>query len=746
MVGQRISHYKILEKLGEGGMGIVYKAEDTKLERTVALKFLSPEVIMAADAKERFFIEARAAAALNHSNIVTVYEIDEYEGQIFMAMEYVEGEDLEQKIASGPIAIDEVVKIAIQTAEGLLEAHEKGIVHRDIKSANIMINERGRVKIMDFGLARLKGQTGLTRAGTTIGTLAYMSPEQCRGEIVDHRTDIWSLGVVLYEMVTGQLPFKGDYAHAVIYATMNEAHEPITAPRGEAVEKLRQVVDKALAKNRDHRYAHVNELLADLWSIEKRFKTKIIDVPSPTEPVPSIAVLPFADMSPEKDQEYFCNGMAEELINALAKIEGLRVASRTSAFQFKEDGYDINEVGRKLKVETVLEGSVRKAGNKLRITAQLIKAADGYHLWSEKFDRDTGDIFAVQDEISLAIVQHLKVTLFGDEKAKLVKRYTDNEEAYNLYLKGRYFWNRRHAGGMQKALECFQQAMESDPRYVLPYVGIADCFNILGFYGAVPAKTAFSKAKAAAGKALEIDDTLGEAHASLGWISTMYDWDWAAAEKEFKTSFALNPKYATAHEWYALFLAVSGRFDEAISEAEKAQSLDPLSLMINAAVGTIFWLARQDDNALEQFQKALEMDPDFQLALLYSGCAYGSSGRYEEAIASLEKAARLPGGMIYSAGALGYVYAVSGQKEKALDLLSQIDVLMEKGYAMLLQKAYIYTGLGEIDRVFEFLEKAYSERESQLTFCRSIPYLDTLHGDPRFDELLKKIGFPQAAL
>ncbi|MCP5106579.1 MAG: protein kinase [bacterium] len=740
MVGQTISHYKVLEKLGEGGMGIVYKAEDTKLKRTVALKFLSPELTSDRIAKERFFIEARAAAALNHANIITVFEIDEYDNQTFIAMEYVKGESLAAKIASAPLKTDDVISIAIQTAEGLLEAHEKGIIHRDIKSDNIMIDERGRVKIMDFGLARLKGQAQLTKPGTTMGTIAYMPPEQFRGEKIDHRMDIWSLGIVLYEMVTGQLPFKDNYAQAVIYTIMNEDPKPMTGPRDETAEILEQLVKKALKKNRDERYPQVNDLLGDLKRIQGGFDTEVIEILPEEEPVPSIAVLPFVDMSPGKDQEYFCDGMAEELINAFVKIEGLQVASRTSAFQFKEKGCDISEVGKKLKVQTVLEGSVRKAGNKLRITAQLINASDGYHIWSDKYDRDADDIFSIQDEISLAIVENLKVTLLGDEKEKLVKRYTKNEEAYNLYLKGLYSWNRRHEGGMKTALDYFQQAIECDPRYALPYVGIADCFNIMGFYGVLPAKQAFPRARQAAEKALEIDGTLGEAYASLGWISTMYDWDWIAGEREFQKAIALNPNYATAHEWYALYLTAMGRFDDAITEVRKAQALDPLSLIINATVGSILWLAHRNDKAVEQFQKTLEMDPDFQLALLYLGCTYGSAGRYEEAIVPLQKAVQLPGGMLYAAGVLGNFYAVSGQKEKALEIIDHVNDLLGKGYSLLLQKAYIYSGLGEIDRAFELLEKALTERESQLVFCQSIPLFDILRGDSRFNDLLKRIG------
>ena len=469
MVGQTISHYKILEKLGEGGMGVVYKAEDTKLKRTVALKFLPPEFTRDKDAKERFSIEAQAAAALSHSNIVTVHEIDECEDQIYIAIEYVKGQSLKDKIESGPLNINEALKIAIQVAEGLNEAHEKGIVHRDIKSANIMITDKGQVKIMDFGLAKLKGKSKLTKAGTTVGTTSYMSPEQSMGKDVDHRTDIWSLGVVLYEMITGQLPFKGEYEQAVVYSILNEEPEPVTGLRTGVPKELERIINKALEKNPSERYQHVQDIMIDIKGLRKKNKLRRLKgIHTDTGSKPSIAVLPFRDMSPQKDQDYFCEGIAEEIINALTQIEKLRVIARTSAFAYKGENIDAREIGKKLDVETLLEGSIRKAGNRLRITAQIINVADGSHLWSEKYDREMEDIFAIQDEITLTVVDNLKIKLLGKEKENIVKHHTDNQEAYNSYLKGRYFWNRRYKIGYRMALEHFQQAIEKDPFFVLP--------------------------------------------------------------------------------------------------------------------------------------------------------------------------------------------------------------------------------------------------------------------------------------
>ena len=472
MIGKTVSHYKILEKLGEGGMGVVYKAEDTKLKRTVALKFLPPGLTRDAEAKKRFIHEAQVASALDHNNICMIHEIDETkpapgepgDGQMFIVMAHYEGKILTDKIQKGPLKIDEAIEITVQMAQGLDKAHQKGIVHRDIKPGNIIVTEDGVVKIVDFGLAKLAGQVKITKTGTTIGTVAYMSPEQARGQEVDPKSDIWSLGVVLYEMVTGQLPFKGEYEQAVVYSILSEELEPISGiPTG-----LERIIRKALTKSSEERYQHIEEILADLKSLRKEIEAELLQKQSKKKSVPSIAVLPFRDMSPQKDQDYFCEGIAEELIDALVKVEGLKVASRTAAFQFEGKGHSIRKIGEELNVNTVLEGSVRKAGNRLRITAQLVNVADGFHVWSEKYDRDTEDIFAIQDEISLAIVDNLKVKLLKEEKAKLVKRHTDNKEAHDLYLKGRYFWNRRYEVGLQKSIECFQLAINKDPHYALP--------------------------------------------------------------------------------------------------------------------------------------------------------------------------------------------------------------------------------------------------------------------------------------
>jgi serine/threonine-protein kinase len=739
--GKLVSHYKIIEKLGAGGMGVVYKAEDTRLKRNVALKFLPPELTRDGEAKERFVLEAQAASALDHPNICNIHEIDETDdGQLFIAMACYDGETLRRKLKQGPLGMEEALDITIQVAHGLLKAHEKGIVHRDVKPANIMITSDGVVKIMDFGLAKLAGQTGLTKAGTTVGTVAYMSPEQARGREIDHGADIWSLGIVLYEMITGELPFKGEADQAVIYSILNEEPIPAANMRAGVPSELETNINKALAKNPELRYETVRDFLADLTKARGALEGDVSKRFSGRKTKPSVAVLPFTDMSPQQDQEYFCDGMAEELISALTNLEGLQVASRTSAFQFKGKAYSICEIGRRLNVQNVLEGSVRKAGNRLRITAELVSIADGYHLWSEKYDRELEDIFAIQDEISLAIVDKLKPKLLAGEKAKLVKRFTDSQEAYNLYLKGRYFWNRRYEVGMQRGLVCFQQAIDIDPLYALAYTGIADSNNFLGLYGLLRPLEAYPRAKEAAEKALEIDDTIAEVHASLGWIRMYFNWDWSAAEKEFRRAIELNPNYATAHEWYSMLLAAMGRYDEAITEIKRAQELDPLSLIVNAMVGCNYYFARQFDRAIEQLQKTLELDPNFSMTLLFLGAAYAGKAMWKDAISALQKLAYLSEGRPFAAAFLGSVQAMSGQREEALKTLGQLDKVSAKVYFSPWHRALIHMGLGDKDRAFECLEKAYLERESFFAFLNELPLIDSLRSDPRFATLVKKTG------
>ena len=735
MINKTISHYRILEKLGEGGMGIVYKAQDTKLDRIVALKFLPKHLLCDQEAKTRFEHEAKTASSLNHPNITTIHEIDEFEGECFISMEYVEGKSVKELIKGKPLSIKEILNISIQIAEGLNTAHKKGIVHRDIKSDNIMLTNEGLVKIMDFGLAKLKGATKLTTMGLTLGTLAYMSPEQVQGIELDQRSDMFSFGVVLYEMITGQLPFKGEHEAAVIYSILNEAPEPLERYKADLPQGLQGVVNKALEKNREMRYQQIDELQVDFKKLSKGIESPI------KKQLPSIAVLPFTNLSADKEQDYFCDGMAEEVINALSQVEDLRVVARTSAFSFRGREIDVREIGQKLNVQTLLEGSVRKAGNRIRITAQLINVEDGYHLWSERFDRDLADVFAIQDEISLAIMDKLKVKLLGNEKEKMLKRYTQNLEAYDLYLKGRYHWNRRMPEALRKAMMHFEQVIQKDPNYALAYAGLADCYSMLAQVYVLPPKEAFPKAKALASKALEIDETLAEAHTSLAFALGCFYWDWAGAEREFKRAIELNLNYATAHQWFAMVLVKLGRTSEALQEIHKALELDPFSLIINTSAGFVYLYAGREDKAVEQAEKVLDMDPTFFGAYFILIDVNERKRKYDEAVDMGLKGFSLAGFVSQQElTSLREIYASSGRIGYLRRWLEITQSKAEQGQVLNYHIASLYVRLDETEKAIDYLEKAYEEHDYDLDDLLVNDVFNKLRSDPRFTALLKKMG------
>jgi serine/threonine protein kinase/Flp pilus assembly protein TadD len=778
--------YQIIEELGKGGMGKVYKAQDTDLKEKVAIKLLKPEI--AADKKtiERFRNELKFARKIRHKNVCQMYDLNKEEGSHYITMEYVDGKDLKSMIRMmGQLSSGKTIFIAKQVCEGLAEAHRLGVVHRDLKPQNVMVDEEGNARIMDFGIARSLKAKGITGAGVMIGTPEYMSPEQVEGKDVDQRSDIYSLGVILYEMVTGRVPFEGDTPFTIGVKHKSESPKDPKELNTQLPEDLNLVILRCLEKDKEKRYQSAGEVRSELENIEKGIPTteKVIPKRKPItsreitvtfglkklfipalvvtalvivavivwqfllkkEPIsvlpskPSIVVLPFEDLSPQKDQGYFCDGLADELINRLTKIESLKVPARTSAFSFKGKELDIQEIGKQLNVEMVLEGSLRKAGNKLRITVQLVNVSDGYPLWSEKYERDEADIFALQDEISLAIVENLKVKLLGEEKAKIVKRYTENLEAYNLYLQGRYLWNKRTEEGFQKAIEYFKQAIEKDQLYALSYAGLADCYDVLGWYGHLSPNEAFPRARATAMKALEIDDTLAEAHASLAAFYLWHDWDWEAAEREFKRAINLNPGYATAHHWYADCLTVVDRSNEAIAEMKRAQELDPLSLIISTDVAKEFLYARKYDKAIQQCRKTLELDPNFYRVYKYLGLAYAKKSMFEEAITVFQKAKDLSAGHPAILGSLGYAYALSGRKREAQRMLNELEKKSKQQYISSIYFSTIYIGLGEKDRAFEWLEKAYNERSVWLIYIHRSPIYDSIRSDPRYTDLLKKM-------
>lgn len=740
--------YEIIEELGKGGMGNIYRVEDTKLSQEVALKLIKPEIAQNRKTIERFRNELKTARMIVHKNVCRMFDLGESEGIHFITMEYIPGEDLKSFIyRSGHLAVETAIKIARQVCEGLAEAHHLGVVHRDLKSRNIMIDKEGNVRIMDFGIALSLETKDITGAGMMIGTPEYMSPEQVEGKEIDSRSDIYSLGVILYEMVTGKAPFRGETPFIV---GMKHKTERPTAPREMNTQvplDLNSLILKCLEKDKEQRWQKVEQILIELSRIGKSFTTTkklILEKEMETTMTGtmdwqnSVAVLPFTDMSPQKDQEYFCDGLAETLINALSNIKDLRVVARTSAFSFKGKDLDIREIGKKLTVNTILEGSVQKADNQVRITAQLINVADGYHIWSDRYDKELKDIFAVQDEIGLAIVENLKGKLLRREREKLLKRHTDNPEAYSLYLKGLYFWNKRTAEAMQKGMECFQQAIETDPAYALAYSGLADSYGIQGFWGFLSPADSFPKAKALAEKALKIDETLAEAHASLAWVRFAYDWDWDSAENEFKKAIKLNPGYAMAHHWYGVYLTAMGRHDEAHEEMKRAHELDPLSLMINLNIGLVDYNQRHYDMAIKQTEKIIEMDQTFGQAHYQMAKTYGMKGMYKEAIGAARKAYDL--GIFWAGGVLGWAYGLSGRKDKTKELLYELEELSKKRYVPLTTFYWLYLGLGDLDRCTELFEEAYQARDTATPWGKASPECDVLRSDPRFRKLLKKLN------
>jgi serine/threonine protein kinase/tetratricopeptide (TPR) repeat protein len=771
--------YQVIEELGHGGMGRVYKVLDTKTREKVALKLIKPEIASDKETIERFGNELRLARRIRQKNVCGMYDLGEAEGASFITMEYVHGEDLKSMIqmAAG-LTVGAVLNIGKQVCDGLAEAHSLGVVHRDLKPQNIMIDRGGNAKIMDFGIARSLKEKGITGASTMIGTPEYMSPEQAEAKEVDQRSDIYSLGIILYEMATGRVPFEGETALSIAMKHKGEIPKNPKQFNPNIPEDLASVILKCLAKDKDKRYQSAAELHGELDKIEKglpttervvpekkpvtsreitlQFSPKKLAVPAlviivlilaalvtwkvflskpAPEAIRSIAVLPFVNMSADKEDEYFSDGMTEELINALSKLKGLRVAARTSSFAFKGKTENISKIGQQLRVNTILEGSFRKAGNKLRITAQLINVASGFHLWSETYEREIKDVFVVQDDISRAIVAALKIALTGDQGTQLTKRYTENTEAYQLYLKGRYYWNKRTEEGLKKGVECFEKALEIDSDFALAYAGLADSWIAIGWYRWSVPKEAYAKAKAAATRALEIDSSLAEAHTSLADVKELYDWDWPGAETEYKKAIELNPRYPTAHHWYSLFLVALGRLNEAITEAKQAQEIDPLSLIVNENLGDVLRLAKRYDEAIEQLRKTLDLDPGFGVAHGTLARTYLNRGMLDKAVAEALKAMPLE-----LVPALKEAYMKSGIRglfEKWLELAVEMS---RHTYVSPYDIGGLYAILGKKNDAFAWLEKACTDRSILFTYIRADASFESLRSDPRYTALLKKVG------
>jgi serine/threonine protein kinase/Tfp pilus assembly protein PilF len=831
--GTRLGRYEIRSKIGEGGMGEVYLALDTELDRTVAIKILPEALASNQERLQRFIQEAKAASALNHPHILTIYEIGATGNSRFIATEFIDGDTLRRRIREGSLSLNEVLDIAMQAAGALAAAHEAGIIHRDIKPENIMVRRDGYVKLLDFGLAKLAGPPSSitdaeaptkamvnTGAGMVMGTATYMSPEQAKGTNVDARTDLWSLGAVLYEMVTGHLAFAGETPTETISLILQKEPAPLTRYAHEVPAELDRIVSKTLTKNREERYQTARDLLIDLRNLKRKLELDAeIDRTVPPElratstsggqrppatasgvvagtttagsthapssaeyvvsgvkqhklaaaiavivvalgavtliaylrtrhtevAIESIAVLPFQNRSTEADTEYLSDGLAESLIYRLSQLPNLKVSPTSSVFHYKGKEIDPVKVGQELGVNAVLLGRMVQRGDQLTISAELVDVRNNRLLWGEQYDRKMSDLLQTQREIAREIVDKLRLKVSGQEKG-LAKHYTENNEAYQLYLKGRFYWNKRTEEGFQKALQYFQQAIERDPSFALAYSGLADTYDLLGgpeAGGDMPPNEVLPKAKAAALKALEIDETLAEPHVSLAHVKYFYDRDWAGAEREYKRAIELNPNYPVAHQWYAIYLSVVGRQSEALAEIRRAQELDPLSLSINAWLGRILDLAGERDQAIEQLRKTLELDPNFMLAHLRLGLAYEEKGMYDEAISEFRQVLQLSGGKPLGIAALAHAYALAGKREEAQKNLAELLQLSQQRYVSPASIAIIYVALDDKDQAFAWLEKANEIRDMNAVRLKVDPRFASLRSDPRFAALVRRIGLPE---
>jgi serine/threonine protein kinase len=735
LIGQTISHYRILEALGGGGMGIVYKALDTRLQRQVALKFLPPELAHNADAKHRLLDEATSLSSLQHKNICVVHDIDETEdGQLFIAMELLEGETLQKRLESGPLPLERALHIAIEVAQGLAKAHQCRMTHRDVKPANIIILKDGTVKILDFGIAGIMNSEAHAKEAEVSGTAAYMSPEQVVGAHTDGRTDIWSLGVVLYEMVTGKPPFAGQYYHAAVYQILHERHQPPSRLRKGLPSALESVIDRCLEKKPDDRYESMESLLEELQRASSAAR-KPLKVPDK-----SIAVLPFSDISQDKDNAYFTDGLTEEIVARLSKLRNLRILPLPSVSSYDRSGKPMRQIGTDLGVQFLLLGSARKYASDLRVTAQLIKADEETVLWAETQDGTMENVFEIQEHVANRIVNALKLRLTPNERKSLRKRSTENTEAFQLYMKGRFFWNKRTRESLQTAVRYFEQAIEKDPQYAPAWAGIADSYNLLTEHSVDTRRELYSKAIAAARKALEYDDRLAEAHASLGLLLMLTEWDWRSSEKEYLAAIRLNPNYATAHHWYAEWLCFQGRFEEAVAEVSLAEKLNPLSPAILNDGGMIQYYARRYDDAIDSAHKTLEVDHDFILAHRLLSLAYQGKGMFKESLEEHQRWTETGGGGSDAAAILAQCYAAAGKQMEAGELLSSAERQPITTGNSCRGIALAHATLRNIDQAFAWLEKAFALRAESLCMLKVDPKLDPLRDDPRFASLLRRTG------
>jgi eukaryotic-like serine/threonine-protein kinase len=818
--GTKLGRYEIHALLGAGGMGEVYLAEDTKLGRKVALKILPSELAANQHHMRRFTQEAKAAAALNHPNIAHIYEIGESDNLHFIAMEFVDGQTLRECLKTGETDLKKILRYLQHVAGALAKAHAAGIVHRDLKPDNIMISREGHAKILDFGLAKLIEQptslgsppesaTIVTRPlystpGAIMGTPSYMSPEQARGQAVDHRSDIFSFGSILYEAVTGQRPFDG---LSTVETLHNIIHAPAPEVKGVSVGPpldLTRIVQRCLAKDRNERYQSMTDVGIELRALRRqveglalvdehtdgavrettsgssRSSTTILERPpsltSSAEyvvsriarhktsaflmllllfgiiggalyfsgrrgesAIDSIAVLPFVNQSRDQDTEYVSDGLTESIINSLTQLRNVRVIARSSVFHYKGKETDPLKIGKELGVRALLTGRVMQRGDNLLVSTELIDLRENRQVWGEQYERKVSDLSAVQRDIARDITANLRLKLSGTEQKGLAKQYTNNAEAYQLYWKGRFYWNERTGDAFKKAIEYFNQAIEQDPNFALAYAGLADTYVLLPGYGAGSPEESYPKAKSAAKKALEIDDGLAEAHAALANSLFLSDWNFAESNREFQRAIELNPNYAAAHHWYGGNLLIMARFDDAIAEMIRAQELDPLSLIINTELGTTYLYARQYDRSIEQLRKTLQMDQSFYYAHYSLGMAYVMKGSVEEGQAEYHKARQLNDDPFVLA-LLGHCYAISGKKDEALRTAEQLKEISRQRYVPAYSLAIVYAGLNEKEQAFQWLEKSYQAHEGYVTILKIDPFLDNLRSDARFADLMRRVG------
>jgi serine/threonine protein kinase/tetratricopeptide (TPR) repeat protein len=785
LLGKNVGHYHIISLIGSGGMGVVYRARDVKLDRIVALKTLPAEFAVDQERMHRFIREAKSASALNHPNVAHIYEIGEAEGVNFIAMEYVEGQSLTTKIEGRPLDFHEIVEIGGQIADALDEAHSKGITHRDIKPANAVLTSRGQVKVLDFGLAKIDKPESvgseistltLTSPGLVLGTAPYMSPEQALGREVDHRSDLFSLGVVLYEMTTGRTPFAGANITVTLDRILHSEPEAMARFNYNTPAELERIVRKCLEKERECRYQSARELLVDLNNLKRENRSSAANKVQlsprhgsrraalialaatllasggfslyallPTaklngSEVNTLVVLPFNPLTSESHDEALEIGMADTLINRLSGVRRLIVRPVSAVRRYAGVEHSAIAVGKEQQVDAVLESNFQRLGDRIRVTARLLRVADGTTIWAGKFDEQSTDLFAIQDGISEQVAQALSLRLTDAERGRLVKHDTKNKDAFLHYQKGRFFWNKRTAETIKKSVEYFNQAIEKDPDYALAYVGLADAYHALPIYGGSRFQDSFPKAKEAATRAVALDKTLAEAHSSMANALYFNDWNLPESNREFQTALTLDPNYASAHQSYGeRNLMVMGRTDEALTHLKRAQELDPISLAISTDIGSHYIKIGQPDKAIEQLRKTLEMDQHFYGAHRLLGKAYESKGSFQESLAAFERAYQLNDTPLVL-GQMGHLYAASGRKIEALRILDQLKEISRQRYVSAYEFAIIYAGLGDKDQTLQWLENGYQEHNPFMLILTVDPYFVDLRSDPSFAELVRRVG------